>query len=668
MKFEVFGKIIRFSTALLVFLLPLFFLPLTPEFYFFNKLVLLLIVSSILLLLYLLCQQWQEKKISVTKDLSFTKIDLAVVIFLVIKLLSTFFNSHPAEAFYNDTGMILGLTLLYFLIRYSKIKKQLIKISLIISVSLLSLAMFYGFFGLMRVFSQASWIKQEGFTPAGSLLVLASLCLVVLPLILESKSKEKNPNPLVPALRILSFILVLVTVGITSYRLVKNPPLLLPMSASWQIAIEGFKNLKTLLLGVGPANFMLAFTQSKPFSLNQTPLWNVIFTQGRSEYLHLLTTSGFLGLLSFVFLVFNFFKKGRVFRGFNLSFLLVLMFFLVFPGNLMLWLVFYLSLALGEKRPLTFKEQVLGIKLKKSAENPSVLFLILPLLLEFLMPVTVFASRRAWLAERLTYKSAMAIRDNKAKDVLDLQTKAISLNPYLDRYHLNLANTSFLLANNLASKKNLSDQEKQLLSGLIQQSIDQMRIVTVLSPYKASSWQARGNLYRNLINLARGADQWTIVSFQQAISLDPANPVLRLDYGGLFYVYKNYELAIEQFKLAVQLKPDYSNGWYNLASAYREDNKYEKAAAALEKVLETLPQDSQDRQKVKDELDALKQKIPEKPKEEVKTAGELSLPENPVATPSGMKPVELPKPSPEASTKNLKKTASPSASVKTPFE
>lgn len=602
-----------------------------------------------------------------TKDLSFTKLDLAVVIFLVIKLLSTFFNSHPVEAFYNDTGMIWGLTLLYFLIRYSKIKKQLIKISLVIAVSLLSLTMFYGFFGLMRVFSSASWIKQDGWTPAGSLLVLASLCLVVLPLILESKSQEKNSNPLVPALRILSFILILAALGITSYRLVKNPPLLLPMSANWQIAIEGFKNLKTLLLGVGPANFIMAFTQSKPFSINQTPLWNVIFSQGGSEYLQLLTTNGFLGLLSFVFLVFNFFKKGRVFRGFNLSFLLVLLFFLVFPGNLMLWLVFYLCLALGEKRALTFKEQVLGIKLKKSAENPSALFLILPLFLEFLTPVTVLAARRAWLAERLTYKSAVAIRENKAKDVLDLQTKAINLNPYLDRYHLNLANTSFLLANNLAAKKNLSDQEKQLLSGLIQQSIDQMRLVTALSPYKASNWQARGNLYRNLINLAKGADQWTILSFQEAISLDPANPVLRLDYGGLFYIYKNYELAIEQFKISVQLKPDYSNGWYNLASAYREDQKYEKAVAALEKVLDSLPEDSQDRQKVKDELDALKQKIPAKPKEEVKAGGELSLPEKPVATPSGMKPITLPESSPKASAKP-KKTASPSASVKTPFE
>ncbi len=54
-------------------------------------------------------------------------------------------------------------------------------------------------------------------------------------------------------------------------------PLLLPFPYGWEIAIENFKNLKALFLGIGPENFLLAFHRLRAASYNLLPFWMVRF-------------------------------------------------------------------------------------------------------------------------------------------------------------------------------------------------------------------------------------------------------------------------------------------------------------------------------------------------------------------------------------------------------
>ena len=82
------NKIISTCLVVLAFLVPLFFLPFTSEFYEFNKNMLLIVSAFILLVLWLL-KMALERKITFRK----TVLDLPVLILAGVFILSSFFNA-----------------------------------------------------------------------------------------------------------------------------------------------------------------------------------------------------------------------------------------------------------------------------------------------------------------------------------------------------------------------------------------------------------------------------------------------------------------------------------------------------------------------------------------------------------------------------------------------
>ena len=62
----------------------------------------------------------------------------------------------------------------------------------------------------------------------------------------------------------------------------------LPPKYGWQIAVEGFKTIKTAIFGVGPGNFLSAFLRFKPTALNNTNIWTARFNSNSNQYFNLL--------------------------------------------------------------------------------------------------------------------------------------------------------------------------------------------------------------------------------------------------------------------------------------------------------------------------------------------------------------------------------------------
>jgi len=59
---------------------------------------------------------------------------------------------------------------------------------------------------------------------------------------------------------------------------------------------------------------------------------------------------------------------------------------------------------------------------------------------------------------------------------------------------------------------------------------------------------------------------------------------------GVFFKHKGlFSKALEEYEKALQLKPDYANGYYNLGMLYYEIGKYEKAREKWETVLKIDP-------------------------------------------------------------------------------
>ncbi len=120
---------------------------------------------------------------------------------------------------------------------------------------------------------------------------------------------------------------------------------------------------------------------------------------------------------------------------------------------------------------------------------------------------------------------------------------------------------------------------------------------------RSGNWAALAGIYRAVIPLAKGADQFAVQTYAQAITLDPLNPNTRLSLGGIFYGLKRYEEAIDVFKLTVSVKPDLANSHYNLAIAYRDNSQYDKATGELSAALTLVAKDSADYNAIKKEMD-----------------------------------------------------------------
>ncbi len=624
-------KFISWGIIILVFLLPLFFLPVTTEFYEFNKNILLYFGVAILLIVWIL-KMIAEKKVVFRQ----TAFDLPVLAIAVAFVVSTIFISpNKPETFIlpGGTGTILALTLLYFIIT-NNIQEQSAKRivhSLIASASLLSILGVFSFLEFAKVWNLnfPEWLAQKTFSPAGGPLALATFLVVALVLALtriytEWKS-EKHGNLLL----FYSFTLLLLLggLGVTAYQLLTTArPILLPYSFGWAIAIETVKF--SPLFGVGPASFIVAFNQLRPLSFNLTDFWAIKFGVSSNWYFQLLTTVGVVGLGAFFWLIW---RVGMTLKHTELNTeklgILVIFLILVFlPVNFLLLVTFYFLLAL------------LGTSLpgKEYSEESRILPWIIFVIILFASGWSLYTVSRAYAGEIYFKRSLDALAQNKGTETYNFQIKAITLAPYRTQYRISYSQTNLALANALATKPDLSDQDRQNISILVQQAIAEAKAAAALEPRNSLSWENLAGIYRALINFAQGADSWTISALEQAIALDPASPQLRLSLGGVYYSLQNWDEAIKRFEEVVTLKPNFANGHYNLAATYREKGDFEKAATEMETTLSQLSKDSDDWTKANSELEALKKKLAEKAeKEGQKPSESLSQPQ---PLPTGIKP------------------------------
>jgi len=195
----------------------------------------------------------------------------------------------------------------------------------------------------------------------------------------------------------------------------------------------------------------------------------------------------------------------------------------------------------------------------------------------------------------------------------------------------------------------MSDQDKQDLTQLVEQAIREAKNATQLNPGSVVVWENLASTYRQLINFAEGAPDWAIASYSQAIRLDPTNPTLRLDLGGVLLTLKDYDGAVKLFEQAIERKSDWPNAHYNLASAYIAKESYSLALAEMRIVVQLLDPNTEDYQKAQDELKELEKMVPAAaaPTDPNAPESNQQAPEDiqlvtPTPLPSPAEPVELP--------------------------
>ncbi len=629
----------------LIFLYPIVVLPFFPNPFSTSKLFILVVGIAIVLIIKVI-------KTILSGNLSFAigKFDLPVVLialtYIVAGIIATP-NKYDAFLLPGTASFAAFGAILYFLVNQQGDRyKSVYKFGLLLSAAAYSFMILLAITGILKLIPQLpNYLKDPAFNPGGSTLATILFLLPIVPMAIHLIMSEKETVYkviAVTALGLITFATLVTLFDIMPGR--PTTPQFPTLSTSWIIAAETLK--VSPFVGVGPGNYISAFNVFRPVSYNQSPLWQLRFSSATNLYLTLLTETGLLGLASIIILLLSFGKTLQSSKGsqqiWNTTFmekasvLVLLILLLVTPASEIIIVFMFLLLAFATRvlHRVNFNTNALSVggtnKLPATVAS-------LPLLLFAIW--VLFIGGRSFLAETKFQKALIAIGDNDGKSAYDLLRNTIQTNPDIDRYHTTYAQINIALANAIGQKDKtkITEQDRNTASTLIQQGIREGKVGVQLNIQRAANWELLASIYRSIIPIAKDADQFALQTYSQAVALDPLNPALRLSLGGLYYSAKNWDAAIDTFKLAVLAKPDYANAHYNLALAYKEKGDNQKAISEMQAVISLVKQDSEDYKLAKTQLDSLQQNKEVKPQ----TSDNLTPPNTP-SKQEGQPEIKLP--------------------------
>lgn len=409
---------------------------------------------------------------------------------------------------------------------------------------------------------------------------------------------------------VVTAVLVLV-LFLDIFKMVRSGWNYLDFNSSWTIATESLKNKP--LTGVGVGNFGEAFQMWKPISFNTTKNWSAMFGLSSSAWLQLWTETGLIGMGIGLMIILGGWKKQKGARN-RIRYAVICLALAMSPVNFMaLFLVAWMLAISGENREIK-----LVLKVGEAGTN------VAPWLFSGLIMIGVIFGGYWWtrifLGEVYLRKSMLAASKNNGGDTYNWQIKAIGMNPNNAEYRQIYSQTNMALAGTILGNKDLSDDDKQKASTLVQQAVREAKAAVALDSKNASYWSNLAVIYKQLIGMVDGAADWSYQAYAQAVSLETMNPSIKLDFGGLLYAAGRYEEADRVFEQIVALKPDLANGWYNWAYSAKKLNKLGDAINRLTQALSLVPVTSGDFDKASEELVGWKKEYDELVKQQEQQA------------------------------------------------
>jgi tetratricopeptide (TPR) repeat protein len=649
------AKLEKYALYGTVFLLPIALLPISPNLFIPGRLSVLTLGVALILLI-------KAIRIILSGKLEFQvgSLDFPVLLLALAYLLSAILrtpNKMEAYLLPGTATAVIGGALLYYLVnQLAPLEKKVVLILLLGSGGLFALILLLAAtVSLSSVPGLPAAIRSPGFTPDGGYAPASILLLSLLPLGISEFISQRDTVK--KAVSLLFSILAIVAIVASIYQMLPGKsfsPRFPSLGVTWNVAIDSLK--QSPVLGIGPGNYITAFSRFKPITYNATDLWPVRFATGRDFYLTALTEVGLLGLAALAILLFSIYKSVKLEMkeaepgglrlnpaGLALCIFLVLM--LLFPATVLLTILLFILLSLFAKTTHTSLNLTSVGATGASSRLPS-LIVSLPVIAGVLL--LGFYLGRVLAAEYSFKQGVDALAQGDGQTTYDKVRGAIRLNPSVDRYHSTFSQLNLAIARNLAQKQDLTDAERTTLTQLVQQSINEGKAAVALNPPRAGNWEVLAEVYRSIMSIANGADAFAIQTYSQAVALDPLNPNLRISLGGVYYGLKRYDEAVKVMELAVATKPDLANGHYNLAFAYRDNGEIDKAVQQMTLVL-SLIQDkaSQDYQTAKAALEDLEKRRQATPAAAAETLtppqGQIVPPlEPPLELPQGSQPPESP--------------------------
>lgn len=644
-------KLGRVFLFLLIFLLPLFFLPTTIYPVDANKQFLAAFLVSASLLCYL-ANSYFSRKIIYSKSL----LVLAAIFFVIAGGISAFFSISSNSSLYGDftqadvfvNFIIYGLALYLaavFLKKQDFNKIGIIFLASTVLISLLGLLQLTGFYIFPFDFA-----RQAGFNVFGSVInfdifIAFALVLVVAALVEVNISLSAKAGLIFTVLLILlnlflinyqpiwillAIIMVIyaiykftfkseashtfsagssapLLIGIVAFlfalvgpslpKIINMPNLPVDVKPNFSATMNISKNALSgfrLITGTGLTTFSSQYNAYRPVELNQSDFWRIKFNQGFSFISTYLTTSGIIGILSVLFIIFAFTrlaakniedKKAMVVSIGALFMILGWFYFPAYFAGLIFTFVVLGMLAAFDSEP-----EVLDFS--RAAKSRAVIaFVLIIALVAGAVSLLYFSGKK--------YAAAFYFQDGLKKynagDMVKSSEnilRAISLDQGNDQY---LRSASQLL---LLDAENSRDASVELnkdakFQSKIANAVQLAKRATEINSADSENWYNLGDIYEKIINIAGGADSFAENSYQKAAELNPKNPdpLIGMARVLMFTSRQDQDKKIKEEKIsgaidalekAVKLKSDYAASHFQLGLAYGQALRKDEAIKEFE--------------------------------------------------------------------------------------
>ncbi|MDP4007264.1 MAG: hypothetical protein Q8P55_01545 [bacterium] len=302
--------------------------------------------------------------------------------------------------------------------------------------------------------------------------------------------------------------------------------------ATWGIAQSTLK--QNPLFGSGPGTFPLQYAEFRPAELNQTIFFGTRFGTGASEVLNWLVTKGALGLL----LLLGLFGTLKVVGARTL---------LRFEGENFLWMLglgSFASLAAlivsqffypASFMPWLLFWLLLGVLAFAATRKvfqftvTTYPFLALASSFVFLLVLIfglglLFIGGQKYAAEVQYLEGARASAAGDLENAISKVLSAANLNPSVDIYWRDLSQLYLARVNAVAANQELTQEERaQQTQTAVSNAVAAARAATSTAPANVANWNVQGFVYRSLIGI-QGAETLAAEAYLKAAELEPNSP------------------------------------------------------------------------------------------------------------------------------------------------
>lgn len=380
----------------------------------------------------------------------------------------------------------------------------------------------------------------------------------------------------------------------------------------WQGAIEIFKAYP--LFGSGVETFAYAYYMYRPIEHNYVSEWDFLYNKAHNEYLNYLATTGIFGFVSYLAIILTFLVfciryyvlsikqkssnpyylllAASLLAGY-ISFL-VQNFFLFSVVNVAL--LFYLFPAivfiiLEKVRPVSENSFIY-----KRLTETFIIFsksrpirVIIQSLIILICIVTLIALFNIWEADT-NYKRGADYNDlNNPGRAYSFLIEAVKLNQNEPLFLAELGNAA--AGSSIALTSDEASDSAQTALELKNDSEFFTDLALQISPVNTSINRTAIRTYFSLSLIDPSFQQKTIDQVDKAILLAPTDPKLLQNKGVILTQYSKYDEAIQSFRKAIEMKPNYRDARLSLAGLYIETDQLNLAQNQINEVLKLIPGD-----------------------------------------------------------------------------